>query len=551
MASKLIETAFFKAALGYAKAIARMRGEQVLTPLTMLGGLLKASIEADDGDDAQGVANNSDSIKAALHAHGFELSEGDIEPLDDKIQLADDLKNSLNSNGKDLAKFLDALLNSVSPVSLNGNPLASIISPYLTDYLGEGDEPTIGGDAFSAAAFCAFEKGEFKDYAGLSSFFSANRLYLLALIDKVFGGRRSAKREAPENSKLSSDLEAALRDRDDGHSARFVSALDVGLTTGVNIIADRITAYHEAGHAIVSSVLRPEIPVNRVLVKREKGYLGVTMYDGTAPQRNLYRREDYLVELCVCLAGQAAQGIKFGPDFMDEGVSSDIERATKRAWNSIAYYGLDPEFGPVDLSIFKQSSGWLFDEAQKRLQAVMKEAASRTDNILKENWIKLEAIAAALIETGDVDFEQFVAGLKISGLEQVPGVLRAENVPVTRAVAFTSQPGSHQTPEGAVRYEAGDAIVTGEDGDSWPISRAIFEQFYQPENAESFGGDGLYVKIPKQVLVLPLGERSRVDMSGGRGVLLGNSGDWIVDYGCGDMAIVSGGVFERLYRICD
>ncbi|MEI6486229.1 MAG: PGDYG domain-containing protein [Sphingomonadales bacterium] len=548
MANEIDKTEFFKVAAGYAKTIAKDRSDSEITPLTFLAGLVMAAVAADEGEDAQFIADNSDAIKIALNTRDLALPENAIEPLDEKMPLSAELKEALNANRKDIRKFLHALLNIAAPVRLSDNPLASINSYYLADYL-DAEGGVVCGDAFAAAAFSAFENGEFRDYPGLSSFFSANRSYLTALVNKVFDGKRSVKRDDPREFKLCPELENALRTQDDGHSSRFVAAIDFGLATGVNIISDRITAYHEAGHAIVHSVLRPEIPVNRVMVKREKGYLGVTVYDGSAPQRNLFRREDYLVELCVCLAGQMAQAIKFGDGFMDEGVSSDIEKATKRAWNSIAYYGLDPDFGPVDLSIFKESSGFLFDEAQKRLQVVMKEAAGRTEKILRENWLRLETVAVALIATGDIDFEQFVSGLTLNGLQQVPGVMMATSVPVTRTVTFSKAPGSHQTPEGAVRYESGDAIVTGDDGDSWPISRGTFEELYEVESGGVFGFEGSYVKKPRQVLALPLRESSRVDMSGGRGVLLGQGGDWIVDYGHGDMAIVSGNAFEKFYRL--
>lgn len=551
MADEIDKTLFFIAAAGFAKAIAKERSDCEITPLTFLAGLKIAAAVATGGDDAQLVADNSDAIKVALRTRDLALPENEIEPLEDKMPLSAGLKDVLNSNRHDLGKFLNALLDVVSPVTLADNPLASTISHYITDYLAVDGGDEIGGDVFAAAAFSAFENGEFRDHPGLTSFFSTNRPYLTALVDKVFQGMRSAKLDVLRLPNISKELKSALRGQDDGAGARFVAAVDIGLATGVNIVSDRVTAYHEAGHAVVSSVLRPEIPINRILVKREQDYDGVTIPDANSPHFSLMRRSDYLSELCVLLAGQAAQGLKFGQGYYDQGATSDIEKATKRAWRSIAWYGLDLEFGPVDLSIFEEKSGWLYDEAQKRLQVVMKEAAARTDKILKENWIKLEATANALIATGEVDFEQFVAGLAMNGLENVPGALRAQNIPVVRDVTFVSQPGSHQTPEGSVLYEAGDALVTGENGDCWPITRAVFEKLYAPINGSILGQNGRYEKPARHVLALPLEESTRVDMSGGRGLLLGTSGDWIVDYGSGDMAIVAGATFSQLYQITE
>ena len=328
MASKFINTNFFKTALGYAKAVARSRDEANLTPLAMLAGLLQAAIVADEGNAAQMVANNGDAIQAALHAHNVALPGDNTDLSEEKMPVSEDLKNALNTQSKDLEAFLEMLLDNVAPVSLASNPLAAVLAPYLSDYLREGEDGVIGNDAFAAAAFSAFEFGEFKCYRGLSSFFSANRPYFVALIEKVFEGRKATRREFTTLPKLSAELVDALRDQEDGAGARFVAAVDLGLTTGVNIISDRATAYHEAGHAVVSSVLRPEVPINKIKVKREQDYDGVTIYDGSSPHFRRWRREDDQIELCVLLAGQAAQSLKFGLGYMDRGVSSDIERAT-------------------------------------------------------------------------------------------------------------------------------------------------------------------------------------------------------------------------------
>lgn len=549
MTKAILDGALFKLALGYAKAIAKSRNESELTPATFLCGIVIALNEADDSDDAQLVTSKLDAIKAALAACSMAIHSEPIEAVTEKMPLSAVMRDALSNCGTDLGLFIDSLVEKVAPVAITDNPLVAIIVPYLADYLEAKDAAEVDGDSFAAAAFSAFENGEFRSFPGLTSFFSTNQPYLVALVGKRFAGLRSRKRDVASLPKLSSELQSELREQKDGSNARFIAAFDLGLTTGLDAVSDRETAYHEAGHAIVSSVLRPEIPINRILVKREEGYLGVTVPDPTSPHFDRRRRQDYLADLCVLLAGQAAQALKFGQGSMDEGASSDISKATQRAWISIAQFGLDPEFGPIDLSVLDTKTGWIFDEAQRRLQAVMKEAATRTDTILSENWIKLEVIATALIERGEVDFEQFVSGLTLEGLQSVTGAVRVENVAITRNVTFADQSGSHETPEGVVQFEAGDALVSGEDGESWPIARKTFDQLYSPSVDVKLGSDGAYQKHPRIGWALPLKENTRVDLSAGRGVLLGQGGDWIVDYGNGDMAIVSGLIFAKLYRI--
>jgi ATP-dependent Zn protease len=72
------------------------------------------------------------------------------------------------------------------------------------------------------------------------------------------------------------------------------------------------------------------------------------------------------------------------------------------AWDAITRLGLDFEFGPVSLVALSNAgaatSGWLFDQAQKRLQEVLKEGLQRTEKLMAENWVKVEAVAQVLFE---------------------------------------------------------------------------------------------------------------------------------------------------------
>jgi hypothetical protein len=503
---------------------------------------------------AKPVLKQQAEIEKLLESGGINLTTRAFDQVDTKMPLSDNLREALKSDGENLERLISALVKLASPLSIGENKLLTIVSPYIAPYLAKSGLLEVTGDVFAAASFAAYESGEFKEFPGFSSMFASNRQYFVALIEKHFDGLRGVKPSNETLPELSSELSKALSEGD-SESERAFAALDLGLTTGANIVSDRATAYHEAGHAIVSSVLRPEIPVSRILVKREKDYKGVTIYDGSSPHWNRGRREDFLIELCVLLAGRAAQYMKFGDDQMDVGASSDLERATKCAWDSIANYGLDPEFGPINLSalsdIADSKSGWLFDEAQKRLQVVLKEAAEKTEKILTDNWIKLETIATTLILKGDVNFEEFVGKLKIEGLMEVPGSVRAASLPVERQVRFATQSGSLETTEGTVRHDSGDAIVTGESNESWPVTYKTFVTLYKPLGSTKMGDTGLYQKIEKSILALPIKNSARIDMSSGRGLLLGNAGDWIVDYGQADLAIVAGNTFLKSYRIFD
>jgi hypothetical protein len=110
------------------------------------------------------------------------------------------------------------------------------------------------------------------------------------------------------------------------------------------------------------------------------------------------------------------------------------------------------------------SSGWLFDKAQQRLHAIVNQEARRAENILRENWDKVEIITQDLL-TKKVIAETSISNDMIStGLTGVKGSLSAKSIPVKHPFVIARHPGIIRTPEGPVRYEAGDAISNYETG---------------------------------------------------------------------------------------
>jgi hypothetical protein len=107
----------------------------------------------------------------------------------------------------------------------------------------------------------------------------------------------------------------------------------------------------------------------------------------------------------------------------------------------------------------------------------------------------------------------------------------------------------HASREGPVQYAVGDVLVTGADGETWPIPRDVFESGYEPVAPLVMGEDGAYIKRGRSALALQLNEARKIVMSRGRGVLAGEAGDWIVDYGGGDLAVVSSELFLRYYEL--
>ena len=166
---------------------------------------------------------------------------------------------------------------------------------------------------------------------------------------------------------------------------------------------------------------------------------------------------------------------------------------------------------------------------------------------MKTHWSTVERLADALMEKQLLDSNEVMSLLVDGGLRGIPEAAPVRSIAQYREVTFATEPGLCETREGPVRHEAGDAIVQGALGEIWPITRAKFIENYEPVEAVQMGESGRYRKKPTDVLALQLTEFRHLVLSGGRGALEGHAGDWLVDYGNGDMAVVSADVFSQYY----
>lgn len=542
----------FQSALSYAKSMARILNQSTLTPNLLLAGFLTV-IERDKNNNSNShLINNPDEITKVLDDLGISAPH-DLQPTtDSKLPLSDDLKKALSNSKEDIKSFIDALIGHLMATKTLAEPFFNQIIAYASFLSIEREEKLITPEIFSSAAYLAFLQGALATNQAFASYFFANQMAFEALITELSIHPDSK----PDNNQItvpvSPDIIAAMSEAD-FEAERIFASLDIGLKTGSEIISRIATAYHEAGHAIVSSILRPTLSVTKVSIIKNDDYVGVTMYDKSNPYYSESTSSEELhSSLATCLAGRAAQLIKFGSKKIDDGAESDIERATDTAWRCIAYAGLDPEIGPVSLEVIsklqKQASGWLFDQVQKRVHTVLKEASDRAEKLLRANWDQVEIITKELLQKKDLsesDFASIMAGVKLTSQ---PGIQKAQSIPTDRDVLFANTNGIQQTPEGPVRYNVGDALITDVDGNQWPINRGYFEKHYAPKSGLKMGENGIYTRLTHIVNALQLTDCRRLDLSRGRGILLGQKDDWLVEYEDGEMSIVGGDQFKILYK---
>jgi hypothetical protein len=127
--------------------------------------------------------------------------------------------------------------------------------------------------------------------------------------------------------------------------------------------------------------------------------------------------------------------------------------------------------------------------------------------------------------------------------------LHAHKRQVLVTVKFATSDGICKTLEGAVGYRAGDALITGVVGETWPVGRERFLRTYDPVPPTLAGQDGQYRSRPSLVLARRLDAPAEVKVGWSRDTLKGVSGDWLVQYAPGEHGIVRDDIFEATYEI--
>jgi cell division protease FtsH len=172
----------------------------------------------------------------------------------------------------------------------------------------------------------------------------------------------------------------------------------------------RITAYHEAGHALVAALLPEADPLHKVTIIPRGMALGLTQ-QLPLEDRYTYSRAYLEANLRVLMGGRIAEEIVFGSDWMTTGAGNDLERATELSRKMVCEWGMSPAMGPMTFgkreeSIFlgkefsrhqdySDATAVKIDDEIGRFVSVAYEDSHR---VLEHHRVALEAIAAALLE---------------------------------------------------------------------------------------------------------------------------------------------------------
>ena len=128
---------------------------------------------------------------------------------------------------------------------------------------------------------------------------------------------------------------------------------------------------------------------------------------------------------------------------------------------------------------------------------------------------------------------------------------RVRKLAIEVIAEFAVSDGTLVTREGPVAYCRGDALLTGAEGERWPVPRERFDETYEPVAPLRPGKPGAYRKRPEVVWAKQMREPFTVELGEGRGTLQGNAGDWLLQYAPGDLSVVSATVFAKTYELLD
>ncbi|MCC7258182.1 MAG: ATP-dependent zinc metalloprotease FtsH, partial [Gammaproteobacteria bacterium] len=180
----------------------------------------------------------------------------------------------------------------------------------------------------------------------------------------------------------------------------------------------KLTAYHEAGHAIVGLSVPDHDPVYKVSIIPRGRALGVTMFLPEEDRYSLSKRR-LNSQISSLFGGRLAEEIVFGADAVTTGAANDIERATDIARNMVTKWGLSERLGPLTYSeedgeVFlgrsvtqhKQVSDVTIHAIDEEVRKIVDDNYRRSETILRENMDKLHAMAAALMKFETIDEQQ-------------------------------------------------------------------------------------------------------------------------------------------------
>jgi len=205
-------------------------------------------------------------------------------------------------------------------------------------------------------------------------------------------------------------LTAARKNRTDICNQDFMDAVDRvvgGIERKKTIMSEkekRLTAYHEAGHAVAGWLLPGCDPVFKVSIIPRGQALGITW--SLPDERVMQSKSDLMDEMCCLVGGRVAEEL-VNDGVPCSGALNDFERLTRMAYSMVTYFGMSRKIGNLSyydstgsngFSVTKPYSEKTAELIDSEVKAISDEVTARTTKLLKDNWEALRQLAEMLIE---------------------------------------------------------------------------------------------------------------------------------------------------------
>ncbi len=186
-----------------------------------------------------------------------------------------------------------------------------------------------------------------------------------------------------------------------------------------------LTAYHEAGHAVLASVLPYADPVHKITIISRGRALGY-VFKLALEEKKLQSKKEFLDDIAVSLGGYVTEKMLF--DDLTTGPSNDLQVSTALARDMVTKYGMSDLIGPIALegsegkALFGRGvdendfSEKVASEIDSEVSKIMKEAHDKAERVIKENRGLLDAIARRLIEVETIERAEFETMLVANGV---------------------------------------------------------------------------------------------------------------------------------------
>ena len=192
-----------------------------------------------------------------------------------------------------------------------------------------------------------------------------------------------------------------------------VKKVTVGLEKHNRVVSEKdkkLTAYHEAGHAVVSRYLETQKDIKEVSIIPRGVAGGYTMYK-TNEDKFYVSKTEMEEKLISLLGGRAAE--KVALDDISTGASNDIEVAMKIARDMVTIYGMSDKIGPMSINVEKDPyqiqllGNNLEDEIGKEVKNILEDAYEKAQRLLVMHRDKLDAVASVLLEKEVINEKEF------------------------------------------------------------------------------------------------------------------------------------------------